>query len=129
MKDRRKIIWEFWQNPYGGYGEEYVNEEDADISETAWEQREKKADSDEVAVRPVIPTPMGLIPIQTFKNFPDVFEFWMGHTNFYITNEVAETMEFSFGVETFDVFSPYRFRIGIGKAFKGVEVKYEIQRS
>lgn len=124
MNNKRTILWEYWQNPYGGRGPEFVDEKDANVPDSAWEEKEVK----EFQVRPVIPTSMGLLPISPFKNFTDVFEFWIGNANFYITEEVKDTIEFTSGVEILEVFSPYRFRICIGKAFKGADVKYEIQR-
>lgn len=126
MNPRRKIIWEYWQNPYGAEGPEFVDEEDADVPDPSDEQ--KQVSSKNVEVRPVIPTSMGLIPVTSFRTFTEVFEFWIGHTNFYITSQVEEAIEFSPGVEIFELFSPYRFRICIGKAFNGNEVKHAIQK-
>lgn len=50
------------------------------------------------------------------------FNFWVGHTNFSITDKLAQTLEKTDGVESIDFYSRYRFRIGIGKQFKASEV-------
>jgi len=76
---------------------------------------------------PMVSTPMGMMPVP----MPDMssFNFWIGHTNFNITGPIGMILEQSLGVETFDLFSPYRFRIAIGKAFNETAVKRNIATS
>jgi hypothetical protein len=69
---------------------------------------------------PAVVGPLGIIPLHE-DSLPSVlFNFWMGHTNFDITTGptgVKEKIEAVAGVETLDVFTRYRFRLGIGRAF------------
>jgi hypothetical protein len=76
---------------------------------------------------PAIISPMGIIPIHE-SNLPSLlFNFWMGHTNFDITPYVRDVISDVPGVETFDIFTRYRFRIGIGKSFEEEAVKHAIE--
>lgn len=123
--NKRKIIWQHWQNPFGGDEEEFVNEEAAKIR-TPWEDEEEEK---EVKIRPVVPTPMGFMPIYPFQSFSKSFEFWLGHTNFDITPGVKDKIEATEGVEILDVITRYCFRVAVGKAFTGADVKISIQRA
>ena len=60
---------------------------------------------------------MGIIPINESTTSGKVFNFWVGHTNFNISKPIAEVIENAEGVETLDIFTRYRFRISVGKAF------------
>ena len=73
-----------------------------------------------------IATPMGIIPINESTASGKIFNFWVGHTNFDITNALALIIEETPGVETLDIFTRYRFRIGIGKAFHDSKVMRDI---
>jgi len=64
-----------------------------------------------------VATPMGIIPINESTTSGKVFNFWVGHTNFNISKPIAEVIENAEGVETLDIFTRYRFRISVGKAF------------
>lgn len=122
---RRKIIWQHWQNPYGNEESEFVDED-----KSPWELREELEESPKAfKVRPVIPTPLGFVPVYPFQNFSETFEFWMGHTNFDITQDVSDKIEATPGVEFLDVITRYCFRIAIGKAFNGTDVKLNIQQN
>ena len=50
----------------------------------------------------------------------------MGHTNFNISTITANIIESSEGVETLDIFTRYRFRISVGKAFSDSKILREI---
>jgi len=77
----------------------------------------------------VIATPMGIVPINENTASGKIFNFWIGHTNFNITKYIADIIEKTDGVETLDIFTRYRFRIGIGKAFTDSRVMQHIQES
>lgn len=66
-------------------------------------------------------TPMGYIP--------EDFNFWLGHADFHITREMLPLIKAVPGVEIIDVFSPYRFKVGVGLAFDDREVKRDIQKA
>lgn len=123
MPARNKIIWQYWQNPYVDMHEnEYVPEEEAKIP-LPWDDQPQ-----EIKVRPVVVTPMGLMPVQPFQNLTTRYQFWLGHTNFDINREVATKIEQCEGVELLDILSRYCFRIASGLAFDNGSVRTNIQR-
>lgn len=132
MQSKPLIIWEKWQDPIlnnltdisdqmmnnhtDEYEEDYNTEEDGDTF-----------DQPKVAYKyPIIITPMGILPYNEKTSCDKIFNFWVGHTNFSITKEICDILEESIGVETLDIFTRYRFRIGIGKAFKDSKIMTNI---
>jgi hypothetical protein len=117
MNNLHKIVWEKWVDPFG-----------ADIDETKWNDYNEQDDDEDVftdneiqskLAKPVrvISTPMGLIPYNEYTSSSKIFNFWVGHTNFNISTYVTNIIEQCAGVEILDIFTRYRFRIGIGKCF------------
>jgi len=133
MKDDHNIIWEKWRDPFIGYDEndididngslDFFDEDSEDIN-----NEELLMEKNNIAkqVR-VISTPMGLIPYNEYTASGKIFNFWIGHTNFNISPVVAQKIEQTEGVETLDVFTRYRFRISIGKAFESRDVMLNIE--
>lgn len=128
-----KIVWQKWMDPFGSDDENLLTDEDGEPkflddenSEDIYTNKNKNdglTESDEKfknlkshTVR-VMATPMGIIPITENTASSKIFNFWIGHTNFNITQKVAEIIEDTEGVETLDIFTRYRFRIAIGKVF------------
>jgi hypothetical protein len=110
-------VWEKWVDPFG-----------ADIDETKWNDYNEEDDDEDVftddeikskLAKPVkvISTPMGLIPYNEYTSSSKIFNFWVGHTNFNISTHIANIIEECSGVEILDIFTRYRFRVGIGKCF------------
>jgi hypothetical protein len=123
---KKVIVWEKWRDPFTGDDEDEIKldpEFIADESESFDDQPYDNSIESQIKnnahkkVR-VIATPMGLIPYNEYTASSKIFNFWVGHTNFDITYKVANLIEHVPGVETLDVFSRYRFRISIGKAFE-----------
>jgi hypothetical protein len=128
----RTIIWQKWADPFG-----------QDFDDMDWTDYDKKdfsddsieTDTDIVQDKPeiktqyiqVIRTPMGIIPMNEHTACGKIFNFWTGHTNFNISESVASDIENTEGVETLDIFTRYRFRIAIGKAFRDSLVMQTIQ--
>ena len=69
---------------------------------------------------------MGIIPYNEYTASSTIFNFWVGHTSFSITYDIGAIIEQANGVETLDIFTRYRFRIGIGKVFKESEVMQNV---
>ena len=76
----------------------------------------------------IISTPMGLIPIDSNMT-NKLFNFWTGHTNFDITKKIKDTIESTEGVETLEIYTRYRFRVGVGKAFNDSDVMRRINKN
>ena len=70
-------------------------------------------------------TPIGLLPMDSLS-MSEIFNFWVGHSNFSITKDIASVIEQSEGVEILDVITRYRFRVGIGKIFTDRDIMKKI---
>lgn len=135
MDSKNVIMWQKWVDPFGQeedetefdpYLGEYFDAETSLNDDKVEDLTEKEAlRLNKKAVR-VIATPMGIIPVNDNTMSGKLFNFWVGHTNFNITPIVAETIEKTAGVETLDIFTRYRFRISVGKAFDDSEVMRNI---
>lgn len=127
---KRVIIWEKWVDPMGvsqdDDAEEFVREED--LSE--YEKTESVARNESGTIykaRPAALTNFGIIPINPHNDPAKTFDFWVGHTNFYIGEKTAVIIDETPGVEVFDLFSGYRFRISVGKAFNFRDVRVALE--
>ena len=137
-KSENLIVWQKWFDPLG--------EDDLDqmeVMESATEPEFYSEDGEEEEVehisseeeefykRPtkVIMTPMGIIPYTENTASNKIFNFWVGHTNFNLNLTVCRLIENAEGVETLDVFTRYRFRIGVGKLFDDKTVMREINEN
>lgn len=133
MTDQIKplIVWQKWVDPFGSEQDEtkwndydktddseYDDEYNDDINEIINESPKEKVK--------VIYSPMGLIPYNEHTASSKIFNFWVGHTNFTITKEIADIIESVDGIEILDIFTRYRFRIAIGKCFDDSDVMSSI---
>ena len=137
MKQDYQIIWEKWYSPFGedDIDSEKIAEEAIDnfLSQLG-EENEHAIDEQEptpvlskqISTQKFMITPMGVMPITENTDSGKIFNFWIGHTNFNITKNIASVIESCEGVESLDVFTRYRFRISIGKAFVDSDVMYNI---
>lgn len=129
MDKKYLIIWQKWADPFG-LDDAEIQDFDPYTGNYTDNEQETDEDKDKVyediiqkkdkAVR-VIATPMGIIPMNDNTASGKIFNFWMGHTNFDISKKVSQIIEKTEGVETLDIFTRYRFRISIGKAFDDSE--------
>lgn len=123
------IIWEKWKDPLGYDDQEdtispLLNQEDINLEENDLEPQESVINK---KIRcHMISTPFGIIPFNENTASSEIFNFWTGHSNFAITLKIASIIENVDGVETLNVFTKYRFRIAVGKAFVDSEVMRNI---
>jgi hypothetical protein len=133
MQNENSIIWQKWIDPFGRDDieekEEFGNYADSDLEEEDNETKEFIANKFMKYGVKVIATPLGIIPVNDNTSSGKIFNFWMGHTNFDITKKVAETIEKTTGVESLDVYTRYRFRISVGKAFEDSLVMRDINKN
>lgn len=128
------IIWQKWSDPFGlddnieiqddtfeefgNFVEESELEDLTESGDLAPLKIEDYLDSKKFKGKiKVIATPMGMIPLNDNTASNKIFNFWVGHTNFDITHHIGRIIELTDGVETLDIFTRYRFRIAVGKAF------------
>lgn len=142
IKTAKIILWQKWLNPYEPPTDEGkllsdVSEQDLDDS-AHWDSYTEDMDEENDGTKDgivfqstpkAIITPMGMIPLHEKTACTRIFKFWIGHTNFNITPSIANIIEKIDGVEILDVFTRYRFRIAIGKAFKDRNVMQNIQEA
>ena len=132
-----KIIWDRWIDPYTTEDLKKLNLVDVTEEDELdnFEQEGFIAELEDLLDEPVINhhpiktimTPMGVIPIYEHSLPSKIFKFYVGHTDFDISREVLEVIKDVSGVETLDVFTRYRFKVGVGRAFRSKEVLKEIQ--
>ena len=129
------IIWEKWVDPFGRDTDEAkwtdYNNDITDIN-SLMSDEDEELDSPHIPNKSinnpikVIASPLGLIPYNEHTASGKIFNFWLGHTNFNISNNIQDLIEQCDGVEILDVFTRYRFRIGIGKCFHDSDVMKDI---
>ena len=153
--NKHKLVWEKWRDPFGDddlkeeimdnqqYAEEQFLEEmgiesfehfrkhleeaaENDDDEEEVEEPDMPKDTFSPAPIKAINTPMGIIPYAEQTASGKIFNFWIGHTNFNITEPIASIIEYCAGTECLDVFTRYRFRVGIGKLFTERDVMADI---
>ena len=76
----------------------------------------------------IAPTPFGLCRVDDKMNPLKRFNFWIGHTNFPITQIIAEIIDDTPGVEVFQINTPYRFILAVGQMFNQTDVRMDIER-
>ena len=137
-----KIVWEKWADPYGENIDDiewpgWDAEKDKDLKtpegmdeynpELIEELEQEKRDLFKKPMRLVM-TPFGVIPLTEYTTPSKIFNLWVGHTNFSITENVKKIIEEIDGVETLDIFTRYRMKVGIGKVFKPAQVTNNIDK-
>ena len=104
MAKNNLIVWEKWVDPF----------DEASSIEEELESSEMEIDEDQILppnhMMPMkaIITPIGLLPMDSLS-MSEIFNFWVGHSNFSITKDIASVIEQSEGVEILDVITRYRF--------------------
>ncbi len=126
LKINNKIVWEKWVDPYFQDSESEAQWSDYQEPEEDDEESEEIQSTEKMFV---ISSPMGIIPYNEYSAPSKIFNFWVGHANFDITENIAKIVEQSRGVEILDIFTRYRFRIAIGKGFQDRDVMNVINNS
>ena len=123
---KRLVKWESWIDPLN-----------SNLDEVEWPGFNLDEDGDEIPVlqgaQPlkVIQTPMGFVSALDTSFASSNFDFWIMHTNFDLTPEIINIIKTVNGVETLEVYTRYRARIGFPKSgfFKSSDVMSKIQNS
>ena len=137
------IVWQKWVDPFFGSEYTYTHETlddmleepefSNDLEETDQIDYEEETDmidnkTNKEHIKAII-TPMGIIPVEEYSASSKIFNFWVGHTNFNISKPIANIIENTDGIETLDIFTRYRFRVGIGKLFKAADVMSNVNHN
>ena len=125
------VYWEKWIDAYTPEETEVVL-----LDEESLEEDQGISFEEELGVEfkkfkniQTIFTPFGVLPLTEQSLASSYFKFWVGHTNFKITPQFHRIMSNVEGVESIDVFTPYRFRIGIAKLFKDRTVMSQVRKN
>lgn len=140
---QRKIAWEKFSPKREGItdtAEVNENIEDDEV-ESGWQDEEEIEETNEdgiaqvfnsmdaILIRNKIRTPFGYYEIEDDFSPYNMFDCWIGHTNFRITNDDFNTLNKKIeGIGCLKVLSPYRFFIGIEKMFTFPAIRIQIQK-
>lgn len=122
----KKIIkWQKWVDPLG-----------SNVDEVEWPGYNVDEDGEPIPIHkvkgmPILSTPFGPLSITEHSLAANQFDFWNMHTNFDITPEIFAEIEKVDGVETLNVLTRYRLRVGlsISGLFDGTIVKQNIEKT
>lgn len=156
MSDKR-IVWEKWVDPlntnideveYPGFNSQSPDEEDRPVeflSEEDFSAYEDKYDEQgadhqtnkNISYNPIriVSTPHGFVTLTEHSFASKHFDFWTMHYNKNITKFVLDTIESCDGVETVNVLTRYRVRIGFNRTllqtggFNLTEIKQGIEKA
>lgn len=115
---KKKIIWQKWEEP-AEHDHDHDNEdEDFDME-----------DDEGGKPYPVIRTEYGhFISVKIHAPLKNDLKLWVGNANFDIGHKEKDIIEDVDGVEILDIFSAYKFRVGIGLAFEDKIVHKRIEK-
>lgn len=117
-----RIVWKKWHNPWlcddDGWDKSYEDVDD-------WELKDEFSPDTAIGAK-VISTKSGFIPITEYNNPSVDFNLWTGYTSFRITRDILSIIRQVDGVESLDIISPYRMRVGFAHLFTPSDVSKEI---
>jgi hypothetical protein len=130
MRDK-KIAWEKFNPHY----ENTIHQED-ESDEMSYLDMENQEEGDDrelnlghFLLSRKVKTPFGTYEINDPFSPYNMFECWIGHTNFKITDRDFESLDLKIdGVGCVSLISPYRFFIGIEKLFTFPVARMQIQK-
>lgn len=145
-KNKPEIRFEFWIDPLQN---SQPNDDNAisDLEENSYlevddelllpEVLSTDKDVNVVPMETLVTTPLGFTSLTNQNLLSSYFNFWIGHTNFDVVKEYENLISAVQGVESFEIYTRYRFRIGVGRLFQTgkvlsnvskVMIKYEKQK-
>lgn len=149
MNSNRKIAWEKFTPSSSSEFNNFLRPQDDNKDESSenntWIDEEEEEDEDHeeeesnvanflngmdaILINRKTKTPFGYYDIDDDFCPYNMFECWIGHTNFRITVEDFDILDKEIdGIGCLKVLSPYRFFIGIEKMFSFPAVRIQIQK-
>ena len=125
------VYWEKWIDAYSPEETEVIllDEESSEEDHGVSFEEELGVEFKKFKNIQTIFTPFGVLPLTEQSLASSYFKFWVGHTNFKITPKFYRIMSNVDGIESIDVFTPYRFRIGIAKLFTDRTVMSQVREN
>ena len=117
-----KILWEF----ISPEKDDFFLPESEDITDFEKNEQEKY-DGGGIQLKKMMNTPFGLAMVDDSMNPFKEIQILVFHTDFVITNQIAEKIEGTPGVEILKIISPYRGALAVGKCFNSTDVRREIE--
>ncbi len=119
MPESPRIRWSPWHDPMKGHvqHEEFEDEEDEDFCHAGCTFDVDNA-NDGRLFGGRAPTRANLLSTH--------FSLWIGETNFNVTNRIRHAINRVDGVESLDIITRYRFRLGIARLYRPKEVKQAV---
>lgn len=120
----KRVKWEKWVDPLIDKDENNKSVDDNDYLSN-------EAKQFDVSQQKVIQTPLGIFPVGNACLGSNSFDFWILHTNFDLSPSIIRRIENVVGVETLDVFTRYRARVGISNSglFSSTKVRNSITKA
>lgn len=124
---KKKVVWEKWVDPLN-----------SNLSDVEWPgfddggyEDEEESEVHTLNTGKVLHTPFGMLSVYSNTMASNCFDFWWMHTNFDITNDIKNTVKVVPGVETLEVYTRYRMRVGFSKSglFDNRKVMNDIKKS
>lgn len=144
MTTKRKIAWEKFtpKQELNSISAEEEQDENASEPEGSWKDDAEEDEDvnehnaismingmDAILFRRKIKTPFGYYDIDDDFSPYNMFDCWVGHTNFRMTTEDFNILDDKIdGIGCLKLLSPYRFFIGIEKMFSFSAVRIQIQK-
>ena len=119
----KKIAWENWKEKVDYSPPENKLEESTEEDEDAIEKSLLSA----MEIPRLVQTPLGIFHYEDKLKPSEKFDCWIGYTNFDITQNVSDLIEYVDGVEALEVMSRYTFFLGVGKMFNFRDVRLGIE--
>ena len=122
------VYWEKWVDAYEVDIEAELEEKTVEKDEFGlfFEGVSEEEPQDIRSIQTIF-TPFGVLPLTEHSLASTYFKFWVGHSNFKITAAAHSLISKVEGVESLDIFTPYRFRIAVGKLFRDRDVMSNIK--
>jgi len=126
------VYWHVWTDVYNNEEVEKVKNR---YMETVEELKEEEYSDEEFIENfyeqpyKTIMTPFGILPLTEQSLASNHFKLWVGHCNFKLLQSHYEIIENCRGVESIDILTPYRFRLGIGMMFEDREVMNDVKKA
>jgi len=136
MPQNHDVYWERWVDAYESDLESEGTSDDSVGEEDEYPPFPSEAEIDEIlfpetgkinTIKTVF-TPFGMLPLTEQSLASTHFKFWVGHTNFKLIRSFYSVIGRVKGVEAIDIFTPYRFRIAIGKLFRDRDVMSGVRK-
>lgn len=134
---KRTLTWTKFKLPPSGPSIASLDDDEDDGEEkSVWELSEEKKYKSHaerleslIGGSKILSTPLGSVHLDGTQESERLFNVWVGHTNFNLTDQHYSLIEPVQGVEALQPISRYRFQVAVGFAFDENKVKTSISEA